>query len=293
MDVHTNEGAGALGAAGARGLPPSPLVRIRPTGAGVSLDLAEIWAYRELLYFLTWRDLKVRYKQTLMGVVWVIAQPLFTMLAFTVFFNRLGGFTSDGIPYPLFAYAGLLLWTFFSNAVVYGTNSLIQNSNLVTKVYFPRMFIPSAAVAAGLADLAVASVLLVGLALYYGVAATWGLLAAPLFVLLAVLLALGAVLLVSALTVKYRDLKHALPFLIQLWLFASPVIYPASAVPARWRWLFMLNPLAGIVEGFRASLTGRAPDWQAAGLAAAVTAALLVAALYVFRRTEETFADVI
>ena len=289
MEVHTNEGAAAARA----GLPARPLVRIRPTGAGVSLDLAELWAYRELLYFLTWRDLKVRYKQTLMGVVWVIAQPLFTMLAFTVFFNRLGGFPSDGIPYPLFAYAGLLLWTFFSNAVVYGTNSLVQNSNLITKVYFPRMFIPAAAVGAGLADLAVASLVLVGLAAYSGVAPGWGLLLAPVFVLLTVLLALGAGLLASALTVKYRDLKHALPFLIQLWLFASPVIYPASVVPARWRWLFMLNPLAGLVEGFRSSLAGRALDWPAAGVAAAVTLALLVAALYVFRRTEETFADVI
>lgn len=288
MEVHPNESAGAASV-----LPEHPLVRIRPTGAGVSLDLAEIWAYRELLYFLTWRDLKVRYKQTLMGVVWVIAQPLFTMLVFTVFFNRLGGFRSDGIPYPLFAYAGLLLWTFFSNAVVYGTNSLIQNSNLVTKVYFPRMFIPAAAVAAGLADLAVASVILVGLVLYYGVAVTWGLLLAPVFVLLTVLLALGTGLLVSALTVKYRDLKHALPFMIQLWLFASPIIYPASVVPDSWRWLFMLNPLAGIVEGFRASLTGRALDWRSAAVAAVVTLALLLVSMYVFRRTEETFADVI
>jgi lipopolysaccharide transport system permease protein len=288
MEVHPNESAGAASV-----LPEHPLVRIRPTGAGVSLDLAEIWAYRELLYFLTWRDLKVRYKQTLMGVVWVIAQPLFTMLVFTVFFNRLGGFRSDDIPYPLFAYAGLLLWTFFSNAVVYGTNSLIQNSNLVTKVYFPRMFIPAAAVAAGLADLAVASVILVGLVLYYGVAATWGLLLAPVFTLLTVLLALGTGLLVSALTVKYRDLKHALPFMIQLWLFASPIIYPASVVPDGWRWLFMLNPLAGIVEGFRASLTGRALDWRSAAVAAVVTLALLLVSMYVFRRTEETFADVI
>ncbi len=290
MEVHPNEGAGAAAVAA---LPEHPLVRIRPAGAGVSLDLAEIWAYRELLYFLTWRDLKVRYKQTLMGVVWVIAQPLFTMLVFTLFFNRLGGFKSDGIPYPLFAYAGLLLWTFFSNAVVYGTNSLIQNSNLVTKVYFPRMFIPAAAVVAGLADLAVASVILIGLVAYYGVAPTWGLLLAPVFMLLTVLLALGTGLLVSALTVKYRDLKHALPFMIQIWLFASPIIYPASVVPVRWRWLFMLNPLAGIVEGFRSSLTGRALDWPAAGAAAAVTLALLFVSMYVFRRTEETFADVI
>jgi lipopolysaccharide transport system permease protein len=301
MELKTSESAAALGAAGAAGAdagrpgerPERPTVHIRPAGAGAALDLAEIWQFRELLYFLTWRDLKVRYKQTAMGVVWVILQPLLTMLAFTVFFNRLGGFRGGDIPYPLFAYAGLLIWTFFSNAVIYGTNSLITNSNLVTKVYFPRVFIPAASVAAGLVDLAVASIVLVGIAIYYGVTPTWALLLLPFFVLLALLLALGAGLLASALTVKYRDLKHALPFVIQLWLFASPVIYPASAVPARWRWFFAANPLTGVIEGFRSALTGRAFDWAAVAAAAAVTLALLFVSLYVFRRAEETFADVI
>jgi lipopolysaccharide transport system permease protein len=216
-----------------------------------------------------------------------------TMLAFTVFFNRLGGFRSEGVPYPLFAYSGLLLWTFFSNAVIYGTNSLVQNSNLVTKVYFPRMFIPAAAVAAGLVDLIVASVVLFLMAIYYGVAVTWSLLLLPVFVALTVLLALGVGLLASASTVRYRDLKHALPFLIQLWLFASPVIYSSSAVPARWRGVYFANPLAGIIDGFRSALTGRAFDWPAAGAAALITFALLVLSLYLFRRIEETFADVI
>ncbi len=319
MDLKTNDSAGALagraGAAvraevadGARpladgsspasaggmyALPEHPLVRVRPQGFGPAFDLRELWDFRELLYFLTWRDLKVRYKQTVLGVAWVIVQPLLTMLAFTVFFNRLGGFRSEGMPYPLFAYSGLLLWTFFSNAVIYGTNSLVQNSNLVTKVYFPRMFIPAAAVAAGLVDLAVASVVLFALALYYGVALTWSLLLLPVFVALTVLLALGAGLLASASTVRYRDLKHALPFLIQLWLFASPVIYSSSAVPARWRWLYFANPLAGIIDGFRSALTGRAFDLPAVGASTLITFALLIISLYLFRRIEETFADVI
>jgi lipopolysaccharide transport system permease protein len=289
--------ADAAGAGRVSDAPPTlaerPVVRIRPAGAGYGIDLKELWDFRELLYFLVWRDLKVRYKQTLLGVTWVIVQPLLTMLAFTVFFNRLGGLRSDGIPYPLFAYAGLLLWTFFSNAVIYGTNSLIQNSNLVTKVYFPRMFIPAAAVAAGLVDLAVASFVLFALAVYYGVAVTWSLLLLPVFVGLTVLLALGAGLLASASTVRYRDLKHALPFLIQLWLIVSPVIYSSSVVPARWRWLYSANPLAGVIDGFRSALTGRAFDWPAVALAAAVTLVLLSVSLYAFRRIEETFADVI
>ena len=318
MELKTNDSAGALATGGAavraegpggarplagdpsppsarapRALPEHPLVRVRPQGSGPAFDLKELWDFRELLYFLTWRDLKVRYKQTVLGVAWVIVQPVLTMLAFTIFFNRLGGFRSEGIPYPLFAYSGLLLWTFFSNAVIYGTNSLIQNSNLVTKVYFPRLFIPAAAVAAGLVDLAVASVVLLALAIYYGVALAWSLLLLPVFVALTVLLALGAGLLASASTVRYRDLKHALPFLIQLWLFASPVIYSSAAIPARWRWVYFANPLAGIIDGFRSALTGRAFDWPAITAAALVTFALLLAATYLFRRIEETFADVI
>ena len=277
-------------AAGPHGRPP---VRIHSDESGVSLNLSELWSYRELLYFLTWRDVKVRYKQTLMGAAWVIIQPLFTMLVFTVFFNRLGGFRAGDVPYPLFAYSGLLLWIFFSSAVVNGTNSLISNSNLITKVYFPRMFVPAAAVGAGLVDLSVASVLLVGLAAYYGVDPTWRLLVAPAFVLLNVLFALGVGLLSSALTVKYRDLRHALPFLIQLWMFASPVIYPSSIVPERWRWLFDLNPLTGILEGFRASIVGREFNLRTVAFSVVVTLVLLVVSAYVFRRTEETFADVI
>jgi lipopolysaccharide transport system permease protein len=270
-----------------------PHIRIRSGKAGLGLNLGELWAQRELLYFLIWRDIKVRYKQTLMGAAWVLIQPFFTMLVFTAVFHRLGGFRSDGLPYPLFAYAGLLLWVFFSQAVVNGTNSLIVNSALVTKVYFPRMYVPAAAIGAGLVDLAVAAALLVGMMIYYGVGPTWRLLLAPAYVLLTVVLALGLGLITSALTVKYRDVRHALPFLIQLLLFASPVIYPLEVVPERWRWAAALNPLAGALEGFRASLAGRPVDWTATALSAACALALLVLSAYVFRRVEETFADLI
>ena len=270
-----------------------PHVRIKSEDAGVQLNLGDLWAYRELLYFLTWRDVKVRYKQTLMGVAWVVIQPLATMLIFTFVFTSITRIDSGAIPYPLFAYSGLLLWAFFSGAVSAGTNSLISNTSLVTKVYFPRAFIPAAAVGAGLVDLAVGSVLMAGLAVYYGVHVTWSLILLPVFVGLAACLALATGMLASALTVKYRDLRHALPFIIQFWMFASPVIYPSSAVPERWRWLLTLNPLAGVLEGFRASLAGLSIDWTLAAVPFFVAPALLALAFYVFRKLEDTFADVI
>jgi lipopolysaccharide transport system permease protein len=267
---------------------------IEPSDALSGLNLAGIWAYRELLYFLTWRDLKVRYKQTLMGAAWVIIQPLLTMFVVTLVFNKFGGLdTSAQLPYPLFAYAGLLLWTFFANAVNNSTNSLVQNTSLITKVYFPRMFIPAAATAAGLVDFAVASVILVGLAIYYHVALTWSLLLLPGFVGLLVLFALGVGWLISALTVKYRDLRHVLPFLLQFWFFASPVIYPLSKLRGRWYWLLAVNPVTGIIEGFRAALAGQAQPTGAVAISVVLTLALTLSALYLFRRLEATFADVI
>jgi lipopolysaccharide transport system permease protein len=270
-----------------------PHARIRPEDEGVQLNLGDLWAYRELLYFLTWRDIKVRYKQTLMGVAWVVVQPLLTMLIFTLVFNRFARFDAGAIPYPLFAYSGLLLWTFFSTAVSTGTNSLISNTSLITKVYFPRAFIPAASVVAGLVDLCVGSVLLAALAIYYGVHVTWGLLLLPVFVLLAALLALGVGMISAALTVKYRDLRHTLPFLLQVWMFASPVIYPVGVVPLRWRWLLAANPVTGILEGFRASLAGLDFDWALIAVPLVIAPVLLVIAFYVFRRLEDTFADVI
>ena len=260
---------------------------------GVQLDLGELWHYRELLYFLTLRDIKVRYKQTVMGLAWVIIQPLATMLIFTLVFNRFVRLDTGALPYPLFALSGLLLWLFFANAVTNSTHSLVSNTNLITKVYFPRMFIPAASVGAGLVDLAVAFLLLVALCIYYGVALTLNLLFVPLFIMLMALLALGVGLLCAAMTVKYRDLRHALPFIIQLWMFASPVIYPASVVPVQWKWLLLVNPVAGIIEGFRASLTGHSFDWLQVSISAAITFALLVFSVYIFRRFEDTFADVV
>lgn len=261
--------------------------------SGVKLGLSDLWRYRELLYFLTWRDVKLRYKQTLLGAAWAIIQPLFAMILFTLFFGRLARMPSDNIPYPLFAYAALLPWTFFANAVTSSANSLIGSTNLVTKIYFPRMIIPAAPVLAGLVDLGIGFVLLVPMFIYYRVTISWQILFLPLFILLATLIALGVGMWTSAINVKYRDVRYALPFLIQLWLFASPVIYPLSLMPPKWRWLLMLNPLTGIVEGVRASLFGRPFDWPAIGISFAVSLAIAAFAAVFFRRVEDTFADII
>jgi lipopolysaccharide transport system permease protein len=270
-----------------------PYALIKSEEAGVQLNLGELWSYRELLYFLTLRDVKVRYKQTLMGIAWVLIQPLLTMLIFTLIFNRFVRLDAGPIPYPLFALSGLVLWLFFANAVTNGTNSLVTNAHIITKVYFPRMFIPAASVGAGLVDLAVALLLLIPIALYYKVPATPNLLLLPLFIMLMTLLALGVGLLFSALTVRYRDLRHALPFIVQIWMFASPVIYPTSIVPQNWRWVLFLNPAAGIIEGFRSSLTGAPFDWPHIETAVVITGVLVCAGTYVFRRIESSFADVV
>ena len=267
--------------------------RIRSEEAGVQLNLGELWRYRELLYFLTLRDIKVRYKQTLMGVAWVIIQPLLTMMLFTLVFNRFVKLNSGSLPYPLFALSGLLLWLFFANGVTNSTHSLVSNANLITKVYFPRMFIPAASIGAGIVDLAVAFLLLVPVVIYYGLSLQPSMLLLPLFVLLMAILALGVGFLAAASTVKYRDLRHALPFIIQLWMFASPVIYPASIVPPRWHWVMTINPVAAILDGFRAALTGQPFNWQHIGIAAVISTALLLIAVYGFRRFEDTFADVV
>jgi lipopolysaccharide transport system permease protein len=272
---------------------PAQRVVIESDDSGVTLDLPDIWRYRELLYFLTWRDVKIRYKQTLLGAAWAIIQPLFAMLLFTLIFGKLARMPSDGVPYPLFAYAGLLPWTFFANAVTNSSNSLVGSATLITKVYFPRLFIPAAAVAAGLFDFFIACLLLIPMLFYYRIGLSWSLLMLPPLILLSTLLALAVGMLMSAMNVRYRDVRYALPFLIQLWLFASPVIYPSSIIPQRWKWLFALNPMSGIIEGFRAALLGRTFDWTMLGIAVAITAALLIVSTYIFRRVEATFADVI
>lgn len=274
-------------------LPDEPFATIQPSKFWRAIDFRELWSYRELLYFLTWRDVKVRYKQTLLGAAWAILQPLLTMLIFTLFFGQLAGIPSDGIPYPIFAYAALLPWTFLSNAVTNTGNSLVGSSSLITKVYFPRIIIPSSAVAAGLVDFGIAFVLLIGLMIYYSIPFTLGVLMLIPLTLLTTLLALGVGMWMSALNVKYRDVRYALPFLIQLWMFASPIIYPSSMLPPKLKWVLTLNPLTGIIEGYRAFLFGRQPDWRALLIATLITLFILCFSVFWFRRMEKEFADIV
>lgn len=271
-------------------LPENPVVVIEPSKSWVALNLKDLWQYRDLLYILTMRDIKVRYKQTALGALWAIIQPLFTMLIFTIFFGRFAGMPSDGLPYPIFAYAGLLPWTFFSNAVNNSGNSLVGNSNLITKVYFPRMAIPLASVASGLIDLAIAFGLLILMMLYYGVGLSVNMLMLPVLVFITSLLATGVGMWMSALNVKYRDIRYALPFLIQLGMFASGIITP---IPEQWRWLSAFNPVAGLIDAFRSACFGKPFDWLALGISTFLTVAILVYSAYNFRRMEKSFADII
>ena len=274
-------------------LPARPLVVVEPSRSLAALNLRDFWAYRELLFFLAWRDVKVRYKQTALGAAWAVLQPLFMMLIFTLFFGRLAGVDTKGVPYPLFALAGLVPWTFFANAVTASGNSLVGSANLITKVYFPRALVPIAAVVAGLVDLLIAFLTLVGMMLYYKVALTAHVLLLPVLGLLTTLFAIGVGMWMSALNVKYRDVRFALPFLIQIWLFVSSVIVPSTTLPARWRWLLALNPMSAIIEAYRAALLGLAFDWAALAVAAVITLAALIYSAYSFRRVEKTFADII
>ena len=274
-------------------LPTEPLVVIQPSRKWNLLNLKDVWAYRELLFFLTWRDVKVRYKQTALGAAWAILQPLFMMLIFTIFFGRLAGVGSSGIPYPLFALAGLVPWTFFANAITASGNSLVGSAHLITKVFFPRLIVPAAAMLAGLVDFVLAFLLLCLLMIYYRVALTVQILFLPVLVLLTALFSLGVGTWMSALNVKYRDVRFALPFLIQLWLFVSSVILPSSSIPPKWRWLLMFNPMSGIIEGYRSALFGLPFDWPALSVAAVLTLLVLLYAIYAFTRVERSFADII
>jgi lipopolysaccharide transport system permease protein len=271
----------------------TPVVEIVPRRGWAAINVRDLWHFRELLFFLAWRDIKVRYKQTVLGVAWAIIQPVFTMVVFTLFFGRLAGVPSDGLPYPIFAFAALLPWTFFSNAVTNGGSSLVSSANLITKIYFPRLLIPAAAVAAGVVDFAISLMVLFGMMVYYKVAPTWqfGMLPALVFVLVA--LALAASVWTAALNVKYRDIRYALPFAIQMGMFVTPIIYPVSLVPVEWRWLLYLNPMCGIIEGFRSSLLGRPFDWMAMGSSLVITMVMLVISAFVFRRMESSFADLV
>jgi len=274
-------------------LPSEPVVVIQAQRSFSLLKLRDIWAYRELLYFLTWRDVKVRYKQTALGAAWAILQPLFMMVIFTIFFGRLAGVDSSGIPYPLYAFAGLVPWTFFSNALTASSNSLVGSANLITKVYFPRLIVPAAALLAGLVDFLLAFVLLVVMMIYYRVTPTIHLLFLPVLIVLTTLFTLGVGTWMSALNVKYRDVRFALPFLIQLWLFVSSVILPSSSIPPKWRWILLFNPMSAIIEAYRSSLFGLPFDWTAIGIASLLTLVVLVYATYAFGRVERSFADII
>lgn len=271
-----------------------PALLIKPTRGWAALNLRDLWHYRELLYFLTWRDVKVRYKQTAIGVVWAVLQPLLTMLVFAVIFGRLAKVPSDGVPYPVFSYTALLPWTFFATAITTAGTSLVTNINLVSKVYFPRLIVPTAGVLVGIVDFVVAFSLLLVMMLVYGIVPGIAVLTLPLFLLLAFMTALGISLWLSALNVKYRDIRYTIPFLTQFWLFATPVAYPSSIIPEQWRLLYGLNPMAGVVEGFRWALLGteQAPGGMIL-VSAAVVIVLFVGGLFYFRRMEREFADVI
>jgi lipopolysaccharide transport system permease protein len=271
----------------------TPIIKIKPDGSWLSLDLKDLWIYRELLYFLTWRDVKVRYKQTAIGVLWAILQPVLTTAIFTVIFTQFARFESLEIPYPLFALSGLLLWLFVNNSISLASNSLVGNANLVTKIYFPRLIVPISATLAGLIDLALGFLILLGLMIYYGVNLTWQILLAPVFVVQTILLTVSLGTLFSALNVRFRDVKFALPFALQIWLFLSPVFYPLSIFSGTRRLLFALNPLSGILEGFRAALFGGAFDWTLIAISFALTFVLMLVSIFVFKRMEDDFADLI
>jgi homopolymeric O-antigen transport system permease protein len=271
-----------------------PLTIIEPKKGWVPADFKEIWNYRELLYFLTKRDIQVRYKQTVLGGLWAIIQPAFTMIIFTLFFGRLAKMPSDGIPYPIFVYAGLLPWTYFANAVAASGNSLVGSANLITKVYFPRAMVPASAAFAGLLDFAIAVLVLAVLMVYYQFVPGVGILLFPSLVALTFICAVSVGLWLSALNVQFRDIRYVIPFLIQIWLFVSPVIYPVSLVNEKFRWILAVNPMGGVINAYRACLLGHQPiDWLLLGISTLIIVALFLSGLYYFRRMEKTFADVV
>jgi homopolymeric O-antigen transport system permease protein len=276
-----------------RALGPS-LYRVAPARGWAPLKLGELWEYRDVFYFLTWRDIKVRYKQTLLGAAWAVIQPLASMVVFSVFFGRLAGMPSDGVPYPVFAYAALLPWSFFANGVLQGSNSLVNAGALLTKVYFPRLAIPISAVLSGLIDFLPALGVLIVLAWGYAIPLTLRMLALPLFFLLALIATIGVTVWLSAVNVEYRDVRHAVPFLTQMWLFATPVAYPSSLVREPWRAVYALNPMVGVVDGFRWCVYGGS-GLSGRGLAVSALSAIVILATgaFYFRRLERRFADVV
>ena len=260
----------------------------------LGVDLRELWSYRELIYFFVWRDIKVRYKQSLLGAGWAIIQPFMIMVVFSLLFGRLARLPSDGVPYPIFYFSALLPWLYFANSLTQVTNSIVGQQHLIKKVYFPRLILPIVAVVSGLADLAMALIVLVVMALFYGMVPGWSVLLLPIYVLLAMLTALSVGLWLSALNALYRDVRHGVPFLTQLWMFASPVVYSSTLVPEKWRSLYRLNPLAGAIEGFRWAMTGSGRAFDVVMLASAMIVVLIgIAGLLYFRKTETTIVDVV
>ncbi len=271
-----------------------PILRIEPSRGWVSLKLGEVWAYRELLLFFVWRDVKVRYKQTILGAAWAIIQPLFTMLIFSLFFGKLAKMPSDGIPYPLFSFAALVPWTFFANGLASSSNSLVNGANMVKKIYFPRLTMPIATVLAGIVDFALAFAVLILIMIYFRTAPTINIIWLPLFLLLALVTALGVGLWLSALNVQYRDVRYIVPFLTQFWLFATPIAYSSRLLGEPWRTIYGLNPMVGVVEGFRWALLGTSPAPGLIIIASTLTSiAILISGAFYFRRMEKTFADVV
>ena len=272
---------------------PEHVVIIEPSRGGRMLDWRELWAYRELLWVLTMRDIKVRYKQTVLGAAWAVIRPFLTMVIFSVVFGQLAKMPSDGFPYPVFVYAALLPWIFFSTAIGTSGQSLVGSANLVSKVYFPRLIIPLSSVGAGLVDLLISTGVLLLMMLWYGVGWSWQLLAAPLLLIALIFTALGIGTLLSALTVAYRDFTHLTPFLVQVWMYVTPVIFPVSLVPERWQWLLYLNPMTGLVEGFRSAFLGKPFDLAGIGISLAIAVAILLIGVAYFEKVERRFADII
>lgn len=274
--------------------PAQPITIIEPKKGWVPIDFKEIWKYRELFYFLTKRDIKVRYKQTVLGGLWAIIQPFCTMVVFSIFFGRLAKLPSDGIPYPIFVYAGLLPWTYFANSITNSGNSLVGSANLITKVYFPRVIIPASASLAGLLDFFIAMTILFVMMVYYGLYPGIEIVILPFLIGLTFLCAVGVGLWLSAMNVQYRDIRYAIPFIIQIWMFVSPVIYPASLVTERYKWVLALNPMGGVINAFRACVLGhKSVDWMILCVSTMTILVLFFSGLYYFRRMEKTFADVV
>jgi lipopolysaccharide transport system permease protein len=272
----------------------TPVVLIQPRKGWLSFELKAVYQYRELLYFLVWRDILIRYKQAAIGVAWVVLQPLLTMVIFTVIFGQFAKLPSDGLPYTVFSFTALLPWNYFAQAISRSGISVVSNANLISKIYFPRLIVPISGALGPLVDFAISFVILLGMMAWYGIAPTWGILTLPFFTLLAVVTAVAVSLFLSALNVKYRDVGHAIPFLVQFWMYASPVVYSVTIIPQKWRLLYSLNPMVGVIEGFRWAMLGKErPDFTVMAMGVVVASILLLVGLIYFKRTERFFADII